>query len=76
LRPPGDTLKQAIANANSLFRNGMANYLEVITAQSNVLQSELELASIKKGQLSAEVELYRQGQPGFWLLKCLGGGWN
>jgi outer membrane protein TolC len=61
-----DTLKLAIANANSLFRNGMANYLEVITAQSNVLQSELELASIKKGQLSAEVELYRS----------LGGGWN
>jgi outer membrane protein TolC len=59
-------LQQAIANANSLFRNGMANYLEVITAQSNVLQSELELASIKKGQLSAEVELYRS----------LGGGWN
>ncbi len=60
------TLQQAISNANSLFRNGMANYLEVITAQSNVLQSELELASIKKGQLSAEVELYRS----------LGGGWN
>jgi HAE1 family hydrophobic/amphiphilic exporter-1 len=61
-----NTLQQAIGNANSLFRNGMANYLEVITAQSNVLQSELELASIKKGQLSAEVELYRS----------LGGGWN
>jgi HAE1 family hydrophobic/amphiphilic exporter-1 len=61
-----NTLQQAISNANSLFRNGMANYLEVITAQSNVLQSELELASIKKGQLSAEVELYRS----------LGGGWN
>jgi HAE1 family hydrophobic/amphiphilic exporter-1 len=60
------TLQHAITNANSLFRNGMANYLEVITAQSNVLQSELELASIKKGQLSAEVELYRS----------LGGGWN
>jgi multidrug efflux system outer membrane protein len=60
------TLQHAIANANSLFRNGLANYLEVITAQSNVLQSELELASIKKGQLSAEVELYRS----------LGGGWN
>jgi NodT family efflux transporter outer membrane factor (OMF) lipoprotein len=60
------TLRRAISNANSLFRNGMANYLEVITAQSNVLQSELELASIKKGQLSAEVELYRS----------LGGGWN
>lgn len=60
------TLRQAITNANMLFRNGLANYLEVITAQSNVLQSELELASIKKGQLTAEVELYRS----------LGGGWN
>jgi NodT family efflux transporter outer membrane factor (OMF) lipoprotein len=61
-----DTLQQAIVNANSLFANGLATYLEVITAQSNVLQSQLELASIKKGQLSAEVELYRS----------LGGGWN
>jgi outer membrane protein TolC len=60
------TLQQAIANANSLFRNGMANYLEVITAQGNILQSQLELVSIKKGQLSAEVELYRS----------LGGGWK
>ena len=60
------TLRQAITNANMLFRNGLANYREVITAQSNVLQSELELASIKKGQLTAEVELYRS----------LGGGWN
>lgn len=61
-----DTLQQAIVNANSLFANGLATYLEVITAQSNVLQSQLDLASIKKGQLSAEVELYRS----------LGGGWN
>ncbi|HTI12192.1 MAG TPA: efflux transporter outer membrane subunit [Puia sp.] len=61
-----NTLEQAIANANSLFRNGMANYLEVITAQSNVLQSELDLASIQKERLSAEVELYRS----------LGGGWK
>jgi NodT family efflux transporter outer membrane factor (OMF) lipoprotein len=60
------TLRQAIINANRLFSNGLATYLEVITAQSNVLQSELELASIKKGQLTAEVELYRS----------LGGGWN
>jgi NodT family efflux transporter outer membrane factor (OMF) lipoprotein len=61
-----NTLQSAINNANSLFKNGLATYLEVITAQSNVLQSELDLASIKKGQLSAEVELYRS----------LGGGWN
>ena len=60
------TLQKAISNANMLFQTGMANYLEVITAQSNVLQSELELASITREQLSAKVELYRS----------LGGGWK
>lgn len=58
-------LQSAIHNADLLFNTGMANYLEVITAQSNVLQSELELAQIKKAQLVAMVELYRS----------LGGGW-
>lgn len=60
------TLQQAIANADLLFRNGMATYLEVITAQSNTLQGELELASLKKEELNAVVELYR----------ALGGGWK
>ena len=53
------TLQQAVKNANLLFSNGMATYLEVITAQSNSLQSELELAAIKTARLSASVELYR-----------------
>lgn len=53
------TLQTAVKNANLLFKNGMATYLEVITAQSNSLQSELELASIKAAELSAAVELYR-----------------
>jgi multidrug efflux system outer membrane protein len=61
-----NTLQQATNNANLLFKNGMATYLEVITAQSNVLQSELELASIKRAQLSAVSDLYRS----------LGGGWR
>lgn len=61
-----NTLQQAISNADLLFKNGMATYLEVITAQSNTLQGELELAALKKEQLSAVVELYR----------ALGGGWN
>ncbi len=60
------TLKLAIKNANLLFKNGMAEYLEVLTAQSNLLQSELELANIKREQLSANTELYR----------ALGGGWR
>ncbi len=53
------TLQQAVKNANLLFASGMATYLEVITAQSNSLQSELELTSIKTAQLNAAVELYR-----------------
>ncbi|GAB3930024.1 efflux transporter outer membrane subunit [Mucilaginibacter myungsuensis] len=61
-----NTLQQATGNANMLFKNGMANYLEVITAQSNVLQSELELAAIKRGELAAVADLYRS----------LGGGWK
>jgi NodT family efflux transporter outer membrane factor (OMF) lipoprotein len=60
------TLRQATANANMLFRNGFANYLEVITAQSNVLQSELTLAAIKRQRLDALTELYA----------ALGGGWK
>ena len=60
------TLQKAISNSNLLFQNGLANYLEVITAQGNVLQSELELASIKRSELSAVSELY----------KALGGGWR
>jgi NodT family efflux transporter outer membrane factor (OMF) lipoprotein len=60
------TLQQAIKNSNLLFKNGMAEYLEVITAQANLLQSELELANLKREQLSANTDLYR----------ALGGGWR
>lgn len=52
-------LQQATANANDLFKQGMATYLEVIVAQGNVLQSELELALIHKSELNAISELYR-----------------
>jgi len=61
-----DTLQHAIKNARLLFKSGMANYLEVITAQGNVLQAELNLASVQRQQLGAMVELYRS----------LGGGWK
>ena len=60
------TLQTAVGNADLLFQNGMANYLEVITAQGNLLQSELELVAQKKSRLEADVELYRS----------LGGGWR
>lgn len=54
-----NTLQQAVKNANLLFTGGMATYLEILTAQSNSLQSELELTAIKTAQLNAAVELYR-----------------
>lgn len=59
-------LQQATGNANLLFKNGLATYLEVITAQGNVLQAELALAVLKKDRLNAIVDLYRS----------LGGGWK
>ncbi|WP_315816716.1 efflux transporter outer membrane subunit [Paraflavitalea speifideaquila] len=60
------TLKEAVGNAQLLFKSDMANYLEVITAQTNALQAELNLAAIQRSQLGAVVELYRS----------LGGGWK
>ncbi len=61
-----DTLHKAIFNAELLFRSGLADYLEVITAQSNLLNAELNLATIQRRRLSAKIELYR----------ALGGGWQ
>jgi outer membrane protein, multidrug efflux system len=61
-----DTLKLSVINARKLFSSDLANYLEVITAQGNALQAELDLATIEKQQLDALVELYR----------ALGGGWK
>ncbi len=61
-----DTLHRAVFNSQLLFKSDMANYLEVITAQGNALQAELNLAAIQRQQLGAMVELYR----------ALGGGWK
>ena len=61
-----DTLSKATGNAALLFKSGLADYLEVITAQSRSLAAELTLADIKRQRLAAAVELYRS----------LGGGWE
>jgi len=60
------TLKDGIKSAELLYKSGMANYLEVIVAQGNSLQAELNLASVKRQRLSSIVDLYR----------ALGGGWK
>lgn len=60
------TANLAVKNAGLLFKSGYATYLEVITAQSNALKSELDLVALKQKQLESIVDLYR----------ALGGGWN
>ncbi|GAA5039387.1 multidrug transporter [Marivirga lumbricoides] len=56
----------AITYSEDLLDNGMANYLEVLTARESALNSELNLINAKVGQLNSIVELYRS----------LGGGWQ
>lgn len=59
-------LEKGINDAMKLYKNGMATYLEVITAQNNKLQNDLEFINVKAEKLNAEVDLYR----------ALGGGIN
>ena len=59
-------LTSAIDNAQVVFKSDMANYLEVIAAQSNALQAELNFTALQKDHWSAVIELYRS----------LGGGWK
>ncbi|MBX2840686.1 MAG: efflux transporter outer membrane subunit [Flammeovirgaceae bacterium] len=61
-----EAARNSVKDAFLLFRSGMATYLEVITAQSEALDSELNLESVKMQIFTANVELYRS----------LGGGWK
>lgn len=53
------SLDKAVKDANLLYGNGMADYLEVITAQNSALQNDLEAISIKLEKVNAMTELYR-----------------
>ena len=57
---------RGVRDALLLFQSDFANYLEVINAQEDALQSELELADVKRQHILANIELYRS----------LGGGWK
>ncbi|NTU53183.1 MAG: TolC family protein [Chlorobiaceae bacterium] len=59
-------LRKGSENARLLFKSGMATWLEVITVDSSLLQSELELADVQRSRLAAVAELYRS----------VGGGWK
>lgn len=59
-------LSAAVRTANELFLVGYASYLEVVTAQRNKLEAELDLAATREQQFKYFIELYR----------ALGGGWK
>lgn len=61
-----DALKKAADYSDELLNYGMVNYLEVLTAKANALNSELSLIDMKYQKLSATITLY----------KALGGGWK
>ena len=58
--------EQTVEYSEELLENGMANYLEVITAKQNALNTQLSIITTKLQKLTATVELYR----------ALGGGWQ
>lgn len=61
-----DAYKKAVDYSEQLLINGLANYLEVLTARQNALATQLNLVSTKYMQLQSIVNLY----------EALGGGWQ
>lgn len=57
---------ESVEYSEELLENGLANYLEVITAKQNALNTQLSIITTKLQKLNATVELYR----------ALGGGWR
>jgi NodT family efflux transporter outer membrane factor (OMF) lipoprotein len=61
-----ESYRLALEYSRELLDNGLANYLEVLNATENTLNTNLNLAQTKNAKLQAVVNLY----------KALGGGWN
>jgi multidrug efflux system outer membrane protein len=61
-----DFYRQAVALANSRYRSGLADYLDVLLAQRQLFPAENALAQIRFNRLAVLVDLYR----------ALGGGWQ
>lgn len=59
LKQKNETLTQAVNHAFQLYQRGMANYLEVIIAQNNKLQNDLDMISTQLDALNASTNLYR-----------------
>lgn len=61
-----EAYNKAVEYSEELMTYGMANYLEVLTANENALNAQLSVVNSVFGRLSATVDLYR----------ALGGGWR
>lgn len=60
-----EVLDKSVETATDLFKTAKANYLEVLIAQQNSLQTKLEYVEVNKRQMSSAINIY----------KALGGGW-
>jgi NodT family efflux transporter outer membrane factor (OMF) lipoprotein len=60
------TLKTATETANTLFKAGRTDYIDVLLTQRDLIEAEIELVEIKQTQLKASIGLY----------KAIGGGWR
>jgi outer membrane protein, multidrug efflux system len=61
-----EALRNTLRLADVRYKNGYSNYLEVLNAQRDLAQAEINLIDVQRTQLSAVVALY----------KALGGGWD
>jgi multidrug efflux system outer membrane protein len=61
-----EALRDASGLARSRYDTGLANYLEILTADQQLFDQELQLAQVRGEEMRAFVELYR----------ALGGGWQ
>lgn len=59
-------LTESIDLSTRLFQSARVEYIEVLLAQREALESRMELVETKKDQMLAQVNMYR----------ALGGGWN
>ena len=61
-----EALDTAVHYSQQLLVNGLATYLEVLTAQQNLLTTELNLSNTRFKRLATTIQLYQ----------ALGGGWR
>ncbi len=61
-----EALRTSVRLSTQRYEGGVDTYLQVLDAQRNLFQGELDLTLLKRQELAAVVQLYR----------ALGGGWN